>query len=338
MHKNIDDETRWRVILLYKEKMTLRKISEKTGVGLSTIYKIIKKYNNHGVIKHMGNNGRTSKLSTRLATYILNQNDQNSFLSTRKMVEKIKSECDITISHTSIKNYLNMLEIRAYKPCLKPLLKQNHIHARYIASRRWVKMPENTLKTMIFSDESKFNLYNNDGSPNVWRTKSAKLDPKNIRKTIKFGGGSVMVWGCFSYYGVGELRFIDTKMDAVYYCNMLSNSLFASAEKMGLREYIFVQDNDPKHTSRLAKEFFMENNINVEPWPAQSPDCNPIEHLWAIIKRRIGTKTFKKKTELKEAIIQEWNSITPEMCRRLALDFKKTALLVYRAKGGYINK
>ena len=85
-----------------------------------------------------------------------------------------------------------------------------------------------------------------------------------------------MVWVCFSYYRMGPLVFIDTKMDSAYYVNMLSSSLLAYSSTIGISDFVFVQNNDPKHTSRLTKEFFNENNINVEPWPPQSPECTQL--------------------------------------------------------------
>ncbi len=86
-----------------------------------------------------------------------------------------------------------------------------------------------------------------------------------------------MVWGCFSYHGVGLLVFIDGIMDPVKYVNILSNNLEDSARLMGLENYTFQQDNDPKHTSRLAKNYFEDKSIDLLPWPPQSPDLNPIE-------------------------------------------------------------
>ena len=96
---------------------------------------------------------------------------------------------------------------------------------------------------------------------------------------MKYGRGRVMVWGCFSSKGVGKLIFIDDIMDIFLYLDILRNNLWKSARIMGLNQFIFHQDNDPKHTSKLIKSFLEENNIEFMEWPSQSLDINPIEHV-----------------------------------------------------------
>lgn len=253
------------------------------------------------------------------------------------MAAQVMSECDTEVSYKSVKNYLNSMDIYAYSPIMKPLLTKNHVKNRFEASKRWIKMTEEAVQTIIFSDESKFNLFYSDGSIPVWRTPRTGLLPKNICPTVKFGGGSVMVWACFSYHGKGRLHFIDGIMDAASYCSILSDHLFASASQMNLNKFIFMQDNDPKHKSRLVKEFLADNEVELLEWPAQSPDMNPIENLWRIIKVKIAEKRPKNKNELKEEIVRAWAEIPDETCKKLALSFKKRAVELYRAKGNYIN-
>ena len=114
---------------------------------------------------------------------------------------------------------------------------------------------------------------------------------------------------------------MDGKMDGNLYVQILEDELQQTLVDYGFtpEDIIFQQDNDPKHTSRKAKEWLREHGFEVMVWPAQSPDLNPIEHLWFLLKRRRAAypKPAKGILDLWERIQEEWYKIEVGECQRL---------------------
>ena len=148
-----------------------------------------------------------------------------------------------------------------------------------------------------------------------------------------------MVWGCMLWDGVGYACKIDGKMDGELYCSILEDELQQSLEYYGKSpaDTIFQQDNDPKHTCKKAKEWFKDHGFQVLSWPAQSPDLNPIEHLWAHLKRKLAEyeRPPGGMLELWERIEKEWNEIEPSVCQGLIESMPRRVGAVVKAKGGY---
>ncbi len=187
--------------------------------------------------------------------------------------------------------------------------------------------------TVIYSDECKFEVWNTDRSTRTWRPKNTRYEEKNIVPTVKYGG-SVMVWGCMARNGVGKLVFIDGIMDRLSYVRILTENLAESASKLRMDWYTFQQDNDPKHTSKHAREYFAANNIEVMLWPSQSPDLNPIEHLWAHMKKEVARNKPKNLKDLKSILMRCWEEISPEVTANLVDSMPRRIEAVLRAKGG----
>lgn len=324
-----------QVIALYKEKIPQNTIAKKFNVNQSTISRIIKRYQKYGKYEHSGGNGRKKLIDASVGSLIFREIYFDPKKSLRKLKNIIKEKAGKIISKDTIKRYHNERKLFAFSPIKKPLLKKIHIENRKKCALEWMKLTDSQLKSIIFSDESKFNLMYSDGKTKVWREHGKGLENKNLCPTIKHGGGSVMVWGCFSYFGVGKLVFIEGKMDSAEYINILSSNLQPSADKMSLKEFILQQDNDPKHTSKLSKQFYETMNYNLLPWPAQSPDMNPIENLWNLIKVNVGRKNPKNLQDLKTFILIELNKISKETCEKYSISFRKRTVELLRVKGNH---
>ncbi|GFS60845.1 transposable element Tcb1 transposase [Trichonephila clavipes] len=148
-----------------------------------------------------------------------------------------------------------------------------------------VNLSDEFWNTVIFPDESKFNIFGSDGRQYVCRKPNTELEKRHLTPTVKHGG-SVLVWGCMAANGVGKLCFIDGIMTARAYINILRHNLQSSAQRLGLgTSFVLQQDNDPKYTANLTREWLLYNSPRQLKKPPQSPDINPIENL-AQIERR----------------------------------------------------
>ena len=146
-------------------------------------------------------------------------------------------------------------------------------------------------KRVIWSDETKINRLGYDGREWVWEKTGEQLSERHVQETMKFCGGSLMMWGCMTDQGVGFACKIDGGMDATLYTNILQDELLQTLDfyELNRDNIIFQQDNGPKHTSIIARKWFNDNRIQLLGWPAQSPDLKPIEQLWQYLKRHLAT-------------------------------------------------
>jgi len=96
---------------------------------------------------------------------------------------------------------------------------------------------------------------------------------------------------------------------------------------------VFQQDNDPKHISKLARKFFQNNNIRLMEWPAQSPDLNPIENLWADVKSAVSKAKCSNNNQLWDVVQHTWKAIPLKRCQDLVDSMKRRCKAVIQNKG-----
>ena len=167
------------------------------------------------------------------------------------------------------------------------------------------------------------------------------MQDREISGTVKFGGRSLMMQGCMMYDGVRYACRIDDGLDGELYRKILGDELMQSIDfyKLPRDKVIYAQDNDPKYTAKLTLEWFQTNQIKLLSCPPQSPDINPIEHLWHYLKCKLNAYENPpiSMNQLWERIELEWNNINAETCRILIDSMPRRMMAVIKARGGYIK-
>ncbi len=249
--------------------------------------------------------------------------EENRHASSLQLSKEVESQTGVTVSRDTIRRTLQRNGMHGCRPRKKPLLKPRNKKARLEFARAHADKDEDYWDSILWSDETKINVFGTDGFKTVWRRKGEEYKEKCMVPTVKHGGGSVLMWGCMSAAGVGELHFIDGIMNSQMYCSILKEKMLPSLHALG-RRALFQHDNDPKHTSKATVGFLKKNRVKVIQWPSMSPDLNPIEHLWGILKRQVEHHSPSSIQSLKEVILEEWkkNQLVHSMSRRLGAVIK----------------
>jgi transposase len=175
-----------------------------------------------------------------------------------------------------------------------------------------------------------------------------KFKPKNVKPKDKCKGVSVMVWGCFMSDKRGPLATCHGHMRAIQYVNVLDENLRPFIETLPediRNDAIFQQDNAPIHTARLTKGWFEDNEIRLLDWPPNSPDMNPIEHIWKELKSKLHCRfpdTYALRggpERVREALAEQlqvaWRELEPDVFDRLIFSMPARIQALYEAKGWY---
>ncbi len=128
----------------------------------------------------------------------------------------------------------------------------------------------------------------------------------------------VNVWAGISSRGATNVVVFMGTFTATQYVDILEAALIPFLEEVYPDRHRFQQDNDPKHTSRYAKDYIEEKEVNRFKTPASSPNLNPIELMWHALKDYLRND-YKPKNlgDLKVGIKAFWETLTPAICKKI---------------------
>jgi transposase len=226
---------RLQVIALSEQGFSQRDIVGELHIPRSIVGGILARYKEDGRVHDSPQSGRPRLLSIhdeRLAVRMLNEpKSRCAAVVGRKLRAHGLRLCDETVRRCI---WRQGLQFRAKRK--KPLLTIKHRHKRL----RWAKgVHEYEVEDwshVIWSDKSKFNVFGSDDRQYCWKNPAEPLRDCHVHPTVKHGGGSIMVWGCMSWVGVGNLYRIDGIMNSQVYLDILDSQLLGTIERQDLDE------------------------------------------------------------------------------------------------------
>ena len=271
-------------------------IQSLTKIPISTICRNLKKIQDTGDIKHKGGNGRIKKITTNASRAIGQYIRRQPSISAGSVADKLK-DIGVDVSRSTVSRHLVNLGYQNALPLCTPMLTPAHKQKQV----EWAqKHKDDDWKKTLFSDETSFQLFRNTIRHWYKNARPIRPIPKDRNK--------IFAWGGFCIKGTTSLFCFRRIMDGKFYTEILERHL-PEVRNLFRGNWRLQQDNDPKHTSRIAKEFLDNNVPEVMDWPSNSPDLNPIENLWAIVKRNVELCRPSNLSELERFLEEEWGNI-----------------------------
>ena len=330
--------TRHKIITLSENTdKTHQQIADIVGVNRSTVSRVIQRQQESGdCTTHYANcGGQNKKFNERDLRHIKNLVVANPRASANDIKQQLGAAGDVGIS--TMKRAIIEAGCKTRKPCKKPILSEYHKQRRLAWAENHRDWTLEQWKKVLWSDETMIHL--GDGSVKYVRMVDGyPITPAHYNLTCKFPT-KVMFWACFAWQGTGRSMVVEGSMTSEAYCTEVIQGRVVQQMMQWYpnNSGIFQQDNAPSHTSRRTRQCLTQHNITLLDWPAQSPDLNPIENLWAIVKVHMRKKQFQNKNEIIGTFLQVWNRDPDiqKMCKTLVESIPRRIQAVIDAKGGY---
>ena len=268
-------------------------------------------------------------VTPQLMTFIDNQMEQNDELTAPNLKKKIYEEFGVNFSESKVKRLRKKLGwVQTGTKYCQLIREPNRVKRLEFCLQ--CEEDGETFDNVIFTDEC-----------SVHMEKHAKLSFRRKWEQPKFKGRAkhpykVHVWAGISKRGATRVLVFTGNMDAKFYVEeILGRTLLPFIRATFPDGHRFQQDNDPKHTSRLAKEYMESSGIHWWKTPPESPDLNPIEMLWHELKHFLRTTVkLTTKEQLLEGITRFWRErVMAEKCTTYINHLKKVVPMVIQREG-----
>lgn len=322
---------RWRAAICIQDGMSYEDITRKYGYLPEFISRWSRRFRETGGVEDAPRAGRPLKLTEAETKAIERTLKRKATGSLRKTAKRMKTVHNVVVSKDTVARVAARVGLvyRLRKP--KPLLSLKDKLSRLRFAR--VRRPRGFWQRLMWSDETSFALYSS--TRGEWVPAGSQAAP---RETVKWPP-RIRVWAAISAKGKTPLVRIPKSMNAEAFKKLLKEKLLPLMREIydGSPDgFVLMQDGDGTHTATKVQNALFEEGIELLlPWPAHSPDLNPIENAWSIVERYLEQVNPRTERGLWDAMQDGWNKIDQGTLLRLTGSLPSRLKAVKASAGGH---
>ena len=312
-------------------------------VHLSTVYRLQARFQATGSTRDRPRPGQPRVTTARQDRHIRRVHRRDRFLTAAETARNLLGTRQRPVSADTVRRRLAAANLRNRRPARRPVLTPRHRMARLQWAQGRIRWRHQQWRQVLFTDESRFCVDSPDGRVRIWRPRNERFADASVLERNAWGGPSVMIWGGIAlnrrlgpvfFQNVGQGR--GNGVNAQRYIQQVIRPhvipFLARHQNM-----TFQQDNARPHAARVTHQVLQQHNVRTMPWPALSPDLNPIEHFWDELQRQINQVRPRPATAaaLRQAILQAWANIPMARVNRLIHSMYRRCRAVINANGGH---
>jgi hypothetical protein len=286
----------------------------------------------HGTVKDNSRSGSSRQSDENTNINIALTADVEKLITPKE----IKHKLDLDVSTRTVRRRLDEAGLKGRVSRKEYPFTPAQLQKRLSFARGYLNWTEDQWGTVVFSDETHIHL-GQHGQVWVQRPPGHAFDFEYMSNKIPHAE-RVSVWGCFSRSGVGDIDIFTDMLDARMMKAILNDHLLQSARRLfPATHWWFLQDNDPKHRSRLVRKWLFTKGVQCIDFPPYSPDLNPIENLWNDLKRRVEQHNATDIEELEHHLRDEWQATSTDFLANL-VDSMPSRCQAVIASEGHLTK
>lgn len=319
--KDLSDFDKGQIVMARRLGQSISQTAALVGCSRCAVVSTYKKWTKEGQpVNRRQGHGRPRLIDALAERRVAHLVQSNSKATVAEIAEKFNAGCDQHVSEHTVHRSLLRMGLRRRKSVKVPMQTVIHHQSRLQWAHDHQNWTTEQWKTVAWSGESHFLLHRVDGQVYVRRLSGEEMTPGCTVERSQPAESSVTLWAIFCWETLGPCIHVDVTLPRTTYLNSVADQVhnFMAMVFPDGRGH-FQQDNAPCHSATIGQEWFEEHDkeLQVLPWPPNSPDLNPIEHLWDVLETQVQSMEASpcNINDLKDMLLTSWCQI-PEVTFR----------------------